>query len=132
MAKGLLKKALAGREVQVASAGVSAIPGFRPTGETIEVMAKEGVDVSGHLSQRLTSEMVRQADLVLVMEQWHKEQILKIAPFAKSKVFLLKEYANSSHQTELEIPDPIAKPLEVYENCLRIIKECVEKVAAKL
>ena len=132
MAKGLLKKVLAGRDIQVASAGVSAIPGFRPTKETIEVMAKEGIDVSGHLSQRLTADMVHRADLILVMEHWHKEQILRLAPSAKSKVFLLKEYADQSDGSEVEIPDPIAKPQEVYERCLQLIKECIEKVVAKL
>ena len=132
MAKGLLKKFLAGRDVHIASAGVSAIPGFRPTRETIEVMAKEGVDVSGHLSQRLTAEMVQQADLVLVMEHWHREQILKLVPSAKSKVFLLREFVNESKGIELEIPDPIAKPMEIYESCLQKIKECVEKLVAKV
>ena len=132
MAKGLLKKLLTGRDVQVASAGVSAIPGFRPTKETIDVMAKEGIDVSGHLTQRLTSEMVDRADVVLVMEHWHKEQILKLAPSAKSKVFLLKQFADQAQGTEIEIPDPIAKPPEVYDRCYQMIKECVEKVVAKL
>lgn len=132
MAKGLLKKMLAGREIQVMSAGVSAIPGFRPTRETIEVMAKEGIDVSGHLTQRLTEEMVRQADTVLVMEYWHKEQILRLVPSAKSKVFLLREFVDHVPETELEILDPIAKPFEIYESCFQTIKTCVEKVVTKL
>jgi len=132
MAKGLLKKYLAGRDIVIASAGVSAIPGFRPTQETIEVMAREGVDVSGHLSQRLTPEMIKQADLILVMEHWHKDQILRLVPAAKTKVFLLKEYADASGGNELEIPDPIAKPMDVYEKCLQAIKECVERAVAKL
>ena len=132
MAKGFLKKFLAGREVIVMSAGVSAIPGFRPTQETIDVMAKEGIDISGHLSQRLTPEMVHQADLILVMEYWHKEQVLRLSASAKSKVFLLKEYAGIGQGADLEIPDPIAKPLEVYDACLRTIRESIEKVVAKL
>jgi len=132
MAKGLLKKRLSGREIQVMSAGVSALPGFRPTRETIDVMAREGVDVSGHLSQRLTPEMVQQADLILVMEHWHKDQVLRLAPSAKSKVFLLWEFADPTQQSDIEIPDPIAKPREVYEVCLKTIKECVEKAVTRL
>ena len=132
MAKGLLKKLLAGRDVQVASAGVSAIPGFRPTRETVEVMAKDGIDVSGHLTQRLTADMVDRADLILVMEHWHKEQILRLSSSAKPKVFLLKEFVDQTQGAEIEIPDPIAKPSEFYERCYQMIKECVEKVVAKL
>lgn len=132
MAKGLLRKLLTGRDFVVASAGVSAVPGFRPTRETIDLMAREGIDVSGHLTQRLTEEMIRQADLVLVMEHWHKEQVLRLAPSAKSKVFLLREYADQALRTELEIPDPISKPPEVYERCFQMIKESIEKVVAKV
>ena len=42
MAKGLLKKMLQdqGKEVLVISAGIAALPGLRPTRETIEVMAR--------------------------------------------------------------------------------------------
>ena len=132
MAKGLLKKLLAARDIQVISAGISAIPGFRPTKETIEVMAKEGIDVSGHLTQRLTPEMIDRADVILVMEHWHKEQILRLVPSSKSRVFLLREFADQAQGTEIEIPDPIAKPPEVYERCFQMIKESVEKVVAKL
>ena len=132
MAKGLLKKHLAGRDVQVFSAGVSAVPGFRPTRETIEVMAKQGIDISGHLSQRLTEEMVHRANMILVMEKWHKEQILRLVPTAKSKVFFLREFSSNSSDEKFEIPDPIAKPIEVYESCLGMIKECVEGLVSKV
>ena len=49
MAEGLMKSVLKGLGkvgIDVSSAGVSAIDGFRPTHETIEVMKREGVDVS--------------------------------------------------------------------------------------
>ncbi len=95
-------------------------------------MAKEGVDVSGHLSQRLTAEMVQQADLILVMEYWHKEHILRMVPSAKEKVFLLKEFAGLSGDPSIEVPDPIAKPMEVYQSCFQIIKNSVEKAVKKL
>ncbi|MBI4436344.1 MAG: low molecular weight protein arginine phosphatase [Candidatus Omnitrophica bacterium] len=136
MAKGLLKKLLESRkDVEIASAGTAAMPGFRPTQETIEIMARHGIDVSGHLSQRLTPDMVDRADLVLVMERGHQEEILKKIPRAKKKVFLLREYADtapSSPTMDIEIPDPIAKPIEVYESCFRAIQEAIERVVKKL
>ena len=136
MAKGLLKKMLneQNKEILVASAGVAAMPGFRPTKETIDVMAKHNIDVSTHLTQRLTSQMVDDADLVLVMERMHKEEILNRHPGARKKVFLLREYAEGlpEDSAEINIPDPIAKPMEVYESCFSQIRNAVEKVVQKL
>lgn len=135
IAKGLLKKMLGDRkDVMVLSAGVAALPGFRPTQETIEVMAKHGVDVSSHLSQRLTNEMVEEADLILVMERGHREEILRRVPHAKKKVYLLREYADATPGAakEIDIPDPIAKPMEVYESCFQIIQEAVVKMVERL
>ena len=136
MAKGLLKKMLESRkDIEIASAGTAAMPGFRPTRETVEIMAQHGIDVSGHLSQRLTPDMVDRADLVLVMEKGHREEILKKIPRAKKKVFLLREYADATSSlggTDIEVPDPIAKPIEVYETCFRTILEAVERVVKKL
>ncbi len=136
MAKGLFKKRLRDRsDIMILSAGVGALPGMRPTQETIDIMARHGIDVSTHLSQRLTDEMVEQADLILVMERGHKSEILKRVPGAKKKVFLLREYAENasvSPRIDIEVPDPIAKPADVYESCFRMIQESVEGVIKQL
>lgn len=135
MAKGLLRKMLQDRQdILVASAGVAALPGFRPTRETVEVMAKHGIDVSSHLTQRLTNQMVEEADLIFVMERIHRQEILNRVPSAKKKIFLLREYADPvpGSPVDIEIPDPIAKSMDVYESCFRIIQESVEKVVKKL
>lgn len=137
MAKGLLKKRLQEKDrkdILVMSAGIIALPGFKPTQETIHVMAQHGIDVASHLTQRLTNEMVEDADLVLVMEQLHKQEILRRIPHAKKKVFLLREFADTAPESSenIDIADPIAKPMEVYESCFRLIQESVEKVIQKL
>ncbi|MFH1857408.1 MAG: low molecular weight protein arginine phosphatase [Candidatus Omnitrophota bacterium] len=135
IAKGLLKKRLEARpEISVRSAGVAAAPGFRATQETIAVMARHGIDVSLHLTQRLSDEMVDEADLVLVMEKAHQEEILRRVPHAKKKVFLLREYAGDVQAAPrgIDIPDPIAKPSEVYESCFEIIRGAIEKIVNKL
>ena len=136
MAKGLLKKMLQdqGKEVLVISAGIAALPGLRPTRETIEVMARHSIDVSSHLTQRLTNDMVEAAELVLVMERIHREEILNRIPHAKKKVFLLREYAGapSNYAADIEVPDPIAKPMDVYDSCFQMIQDAMEKVVKKL
>lgn len=115
-------------DVQVLSAGTSPLPGSPPTRETVEVMAEEGIDVSGHLSQALTREVVLHADAVFCMEDFHKEMVLMLVPQAASKVHLLKTFQSPVKQADPNIPDPIGRPKEVYEVCRRTIREALERV----
>ena len=134
MAQGILRQMLeqAGlTSVQVESAGVFAVDGMASTRETQRVLQAVGVDCAAHRARSVTPQMVQEADLVLVMEQFQLEEILRRAPSAKEKVHLLKTYGASSAEADdhPNIPDPIGKPLEVYEVCFAEIKETVERVA---
>lgn len=132
MAEALLKKKLieSGRlDVDVISGGIVLAGGFGATYDTRQLLAREGIDVSGHLSQRVTREMIKAADLVLVMERLHEERILQIAPDAKNMVYLLKEFAKIGDTTDLNISDPIGRPAEFYEFTFALIKEAVEHVS---
>lgn len=137
MAQGVLQHFLAraGREhVTVESAGVFAIEGMGPTRETQRVLQTIGVECAGHRARPLTAEMVQVADLVLVMEQFHVEEIHRRFPEGKGKVHLLKPYglAVSEVAGNPNIPDPIGKPLEVYEVCFTEIREAVERIAKSI
>jgi len=134
MAQGILQQMLAQAglaSVQVESSGVFAVDGMTATRETQRVLQAVGVDVSAHRARTLMPYMVEEADLVLAMEQFQLEEILRRAPSAKEKVHLLKTYGASSAEAadNPNIPDPIGKPLEVYEVCFTEIKEAVERVA---
>ncbi|MDD5729747.1 MAG: L-threonylcarbamoyladenylate synthase [Candidatus Omnitrophica bacterium] len=131
MAKGLLEKKLKEkkrRDIEVLSAGIMMVGGFGASLETRQLLAQEGVDASGHISQRVTPDMLNRSDIILVMERLHEERILQMAPAVKKRLFLLKEFAkvNSSN---LDIGDPIGKPMEVYEETFAVIKEAVEKIS---
>jgi len=130
MAQGLLRHFLNDRsDIHVFSAGLGTLGGLGPTPETVAVMAREGIDVSQHLSQPATADLVRQADLILVMDQSHRDSILRKDPAAEPKVFLLKEFLAAEPVGDPNIPDPIGGPLEVYETCLITIRGAVRRVA---
>ena len=125
-------KGLGKEGIKVSSAGVSAIDGFHPTLETIEAMKLEGVDVSGFQSKFLTDEMIRNSDLILVMTLHHMYDIVKRVPQAASKAHILKQYGrrdDSCACEDLDISDPIGKPMEVYEYTLGEIKREVKRIA---
>ncbi len=131
MAEAYLKKVLKekGREdVKVFSAGTMMLSGLSVSSGTREVLSGEGIDVSGHLSQKLTRQMALSSDLVLVMEVTHKEAVLRLAPEVKNRVFLLKEFAKIN-DGRLDIADPIGRPLDFYEKTFASIKDAVERVS---
>lgn len=135
MAEGLLKKRLkelGKNDIAVRSAGIRAADSLSPTKETIEVMKAEGVDMGGFKSAGITDAMIDEADLILVMSELHKHEVLRRVPAAASKTFLLKEYGRTDKDEKItnpEVPDPIGMALPGYKACLAIIKEEIERVA---
>ena len=138
MAEGLLRAALARAGLQhavtVESAGVFAMEGMPPTRETLRVLQDAGIDMSGHRSRTLTMPMVEDTDMLFAMEQFQLEEIVRRAPGAKDKAHLLKPHGLPTADAEgnPNIPDPIGKPLEVYEVCFSEIKAAVERVAKSI
>jgi len=131
MAEALLEKILKEKNrnhVEVLSAGIMMMAGLGASQETIEVLRREGMDVSRHRSQRVTAEMIKKSDLILVMEKLQEERILEIVPEAKNRLFLLKEFAKIEGDY-LDILDPVGHTLEFYERTFGVIKEAVERVA---
>jgi protein-tyrosine-phosphatase len=129
MAEGLLKKYLKdeGRDdIEVASAGVRAIDGIEPTKEAIEVMRSEGADVSNHRSRGLTDELIKKADLILVMSAHHMDDIVNRVPEAASKVHMLKEQPCACEDTGIE--DPIGRPVSFYREVLAAIKKELKRI----
>ena len=122
--------------IDVESAGVFAIEGMSPSKETIKLLQPYGVDLSSHMARPLREELVKRADLIFVMEQFQMEEVLGRFPDAKGKVHLLKRFGLSDTAPEGDpnpnIPDPIGKPMEVYEVCFATIQEAVERVAKHL
>ena len=120
--------------VEVASAGVFAIEGMSASRDTVAVLGRLGIDVSGHMARMLTNEMVRDADQIFAMEDTHVEEVVQRVPEAKAKTHLLRTYGlpPGSVASPANIPDPIGKPHDVYEACLAAIQEAVERVAQRI
>lgn len=133
MAEGLLKHLVQLKnrsDVQVLSAGVSTMGGMGASPDTIDVMAREGIDVSSHISQPVTMDLIKHADAIFCMEEFHRDFILARVPEVEPKVHLLKLFQADREISDPNIPDPIGRPKEVYESCLMTIKDGIERVLA--
>ncbi|MFH1202510.1 MAG: L-threonylcarbamoyladenylate synthase [Candidatus Omnitrophota bacterium] len=132
MARELLANILKDRpDVKIDAAGIGAFAGMGASLETIDLLQKEGIDVSGHQAQRLSDEMIKSSDLILVMEKKHELNILERVPSVRSRLYLLKEFADM-RDGSLDISDPIGKSDEFYREVFNIIKTAVERVAKLL
>jgi protein-tyrosine phosphatase len=76
-----------------------------------------GLDLSEHRSRSVSSELVTQFDLVLVMEQGQKEALLIEFPEMHGKIYMLTEISKGP---VFDIPDPILNP---DVSCLDVAKE---------
>jgi len=144
MAEGIFKKMLEERtkgnsKIEVLSAGISALPGMSPTPEAIKVMFEQGIDISQHHAQELREELIKKADLILVMANEHKEYIYKEFPFAQNKTFLLKKFtlnnkteSNQNNERNYEIIDPIGRKIEFYRIIARELEENLKKIVDKI
>ena len=59
----------------------------------ITLMARRGIDVTGHRSRGLNRVLLQQADLVISFGEGLKPTILSFWPEAEAKVFAFKEFA---------------------------------------
>lgn len=79
MAEALLKRELraAGleRAYSVRSAGVGAQPGTPAAGGASRAAAQRGLDLAAHRARRLTADMVREADVVVALDEVVEEEI---------------------------------------------------------
>lgn len=101
------------RGVVLQSAGTSGGAGGAST-HAREVMAKRGINLSGHVSSALSAEMVQQADYIFAMTQAHRETILQLVPSSESKVMLLLDGEN--------VRDPMGSEEDEYERCAQTIE----------
>lgn len=131
MAEYLLKNMLKGHDdVEVLSAGTGVFIQSTASADTVAVLRNQGIDARGHLATPLNSILLKKSDLIFVMTHAHRQQVLERVPEVEKRVYLLREFANipSNFPVDLDIPDPIGRSYQAYQECLGVIKEAVLKI----
>ncbi len=101
MAEAILRKIAQDEEleVEVRSAGVSAVDGSPASSQAIQVLKEKGIKHS-HRSRMIQPDQVEWADLVLAMTRTHKYFVISEYPESVEKVYTLKEYAHLDPEKE--------------------------------
>lgn len=130
MATALLRAELVEMEIRgimVSSAGTRA-PADSPASEfAIQVAENNGLNLLHHRARQLTAEMINHSDLILVMEQRHREQVIALVPAAAEKTFLLSAWAEMP-QTDKDIFDPIDSDYDYYEMTFYALQAMVQNL----
>lgn len=125
MAEGLMKVHTRQETVpwRVESAGVWALEGYPAADNTLRVLHKRGIDLSAHQARQVTAEMGAQFNLILTMEQGHKEALRAAMPHLAGRVFLASEMLGKSYA----IVDPIGSGIAEFEDTARELEQIFER-----
>jgi protein-tyrosine-phosphatase len=144
MAEGIFKKMLKEKteddgKFSILSAGISALSGMSATPEAIKVMAEQGINISRHIATQVQEDLVKKAELILVMSNRHKDYIKTKFTFTQDKIYLLKEFAQIGEFKNIqktdenyEVIDPLGRPIEFYRIIARELKKYLEKILEKI
>ena len=125
MAEALLAHEM-GDRVAVESAGLGALVG-ESADEAAQLLLRElEIDISNHRARELTPELVRKADLILVMESVHRQAMHSRFPGSRGKVFRLGEWG------KFDIDDPHGQSVEVFRQTLEGVRRGVSDWTTKL
>ena len=119
MAEGFYK-AKTGKEAE--SYGLSCSGGCPASEHAVSAMAHFGVDISGHLSRRITLDAVSSAEEILCMTEEQKIMLSYVYPEYSGKIRLLSEASGKTGN----VADPYGGSEKVYLSCAREIEGLID------
>lgn len=107
----------------VRSAGTWAVAPRGASRNSVAVMKRVGIDITGHRSRMVEESHLEQADLVLTMEDGHAEALRAEFPRHAHKVFMITEMIGQNHS----IPDPYGGPMAEYERMYATVSKVIDE-----
>lgn len=124
MAEALLRRALPGTTIR--SAGLQAMIGHPADPFAVQLMAEQGLDITSHRAQQISSQLVREADLILTMDREQKKAVESRYVESKGKVYRLGEFG------QYDIADPYREGIDSFRAAYRLIDDGVNLFAQRL
>lgn len=134
MAEGILKQLAKtdpdGLISGVQSAGTGTFGGRPATAEALAVCREAQIDITDHLSQPLSSELLDAADLVLTMEDHHRAVALTMNRESVGRIFNIVDYAGDAEHDG--VADPIGGAIDEYRVTFTQIKALLEAALLRI
>ena len=106
-------------QLHIESAGISGLTGHAADQKASLCMQRLGIDMSAHIAKKLNANLIKKADLILVMSQNQQKHIEQTWPFAKGKTFRL------GHWQGRNVPDPYQHEQAVFDDTCQLIQNCI-------
>lgn len=117
--------------LEVRSAGTMASGGDPASRGAVQAAREVGLDLSGHGSSRLTTELVDWADLVLCMAPSHRMDVEQVAPAAPT--LLMTQFLPEDHPLHgRPVSDPVGRELDAYRETLSLLRLAVAGLLERL
>ena len=108
--------------ITVESAGVRAVAGYAVDPMIAAMLDELGIALAAKFATPVAESALRTADMVLVMEEAHRQALFYRLPGALPKIFLLSEMAGRFD----EVADPYGMPAEAYRATLTQVMALLE------
>ena len=115
-------------DLAVESAGLTAKTGEPPDPIYLDMAQTIGLDLSRHHSKPVTRELLRDADLALVMTGDQKRRLAERYPEFSGKIMLLGHWMDGG----VSISDPHRKSIDAYRAVFAQIRDACDRWAGKL
>ena len=124
MGEALLKQAFPERSIY--SSGLQGLTGEPADPFADDVMQDIGIDLSSHVAQKITPELIKRSDLILAMTKSQLRRLEQEYPYARGKAFLIGDWINK------EVPDPYLQPKDAFIYARDIVVEGIEAWKTRL
>lgn len=128
LAERMLRDALdgssKGRGITTSSAGTLGIEGKPADPHSVTVAAEVGITLDDHRSRGLTLDIVRKADVLLVMEDYHADFASMLDASCTDRIVRLWQHARLPQRIH-EIPDPVGEDVDAFRECRDLLGRCL-------
>jgi len=126
LAEAYMKSKLTGKhQLRVFSAGLDTTPGHTANSVAETIARQYGLALEGHRTTPISRELIRQADLIVVMEYSQRQSLLATYPEAHGKVSLLSSFRSG---LVTHIPDPYGGTHEQFDHCYQLISHSCDNL----
>ena len=96
--------------------------------KAIQVMNERGLDLTSHRSKHIDQDLVDWSDIILAMEDEHREYILDHFTHAQKKVQILSEFTGEKG----DVADPFGQGIETYRQCAGQLTSLLRTISEKM
>ncbi len=121
-------------DLELGSAGLLAMAGAPASDLAQRVAEERGEDLHSHRARRVGERLIDESDLVVAMTRDQREELVRLFPEARGRIFTLGELAGVGGESpgEGDVPDPWGDDLSAYRKTWSQIEELVTAAAPRV